>query len=97
VSATGYRPTLEALVGHLGLLDEQGLPLVHGPKTHPSAPRIHFIGFVDPRSGLLRELRLEAKRVSRVLGRQLARKQTGRAPAKEEVVTVPSNMQVPSR
>ena len=73
VSATGYRPTLEPLVGHLGLLDEHGLPRVHGSNTHPSAPTIHFIGFVDPRSGLLRELRLEAKEVSRALARKLAR------------------------
>lgn len=75
VCATGYRPSLEPLVGHLGLLDEDGLPLVHGPETHPSHPRIHFIGFLDPRSGLLRELRLEAQRVSRVLSRQLTREE----------------------
>jgi putative flavoprotein involved in K+ transport len=76
VAATGYQSGLGPLVGHLGLLDDEGMPLVHGPETHPSAPGIHFIGFVDPRSGLLRELRLEAVKVSRALGRQFARKES---------------------
>jgi putative flavoprotein involved in K+ transport len=82
VAATGYQPSLWPLVGHLGLLDDEGLPLVHGPAAHPSAPGIHFIGFVDPRSGLLRELRLEAVKVSRALGRQLARKGSPQATEK---------------
>jgi putative flavoprotein involved in K+ transport len=74
VAATGYRANLESLVGHLALLDEAGLPVVRGAQTHPSAPGLYFVGFVDPRSGLLRELRLEAQRVAHELGRQLARK-----------------------
>ena len=67
VAATGYRPDLEPLVGHLGVLDERGLPFARGGTTHPQAPRLHFLGFTDPRSGLLRELRLEARRVSRAV------------------------------
>jgi putative flavoprotein involved in K+ transport len=27
IAATGYRPALEPLVGHLGILDERGAPL----------------------------------------------------------------------
>ena len=30
IAATGYRRGLEPLVGHLGVLDERGLPRVHG-------------------------------------------------------------------
>ena len=31
VAATGFRTGLEPLVGHLGVLDDNGVPLVHGP------------------------------------------------------------------
>jgi putative flavoprotein involved in K+ transport len=64
VAATGYRPSLEPLVGHLDLLDRDGNPLVHGAETHPSAPNLYFAGFTDSRGGQLRELRLEAKRIA---------------------------------
>jgi putative flavoprotein involved in K+ transport len=38
IAATGYRRGLEPLVGHLGVLDERGTPLVSGGRQHPSAP-----------------------------------------------------------
>lgn len=65
VAATGYRRNLEPLVAHLGVLDGDGRPLVHGPETHPRAPALHFIGFTDPISGNIRETRLVAKRLAR--------------------------------
>ena len=65
VAATGYRPNLEPLVGHLGVLDPKGRPLAHGPRTHPRAPDLHFIGFTDPISGNIRETRLAARELAR--------------------------------
>jgi putative flavoprotein involved in K+ transport len=44
IAATGYRPGLGPLVGHLGVLDNRGEPLVHGAEEHPGAPRLHFVG-----------------------------------------------------
>jgi hypothetical protein len=38
IAATGYRRGLEPLVGLLGVLDEDGIPLVSGGSQHPSAP-----------------------------------------------------------
>jgi putative flavoprotein involved in K+ transport len=67
VAATGYRCGLEPVVGHLGLLDGDGLPLVHGARTHPSAPGLHFIGFTNPISGNLRELAIDARRIARAI------------------------------
>lgn len=51
IAATGYRRGLETLVGHLGVLDGRGRPLVHGPRTAPGAPGLYFTGFTHPISG----------------------------------------------
>ena len=74
VAATGYRRGLDALVGHLGVLDERGRPAVHGPRTAPGAPGLYFTGYTNPISGMLRELRIDAQRIARAVasGRQAA-------------------------
>jgi len=41
IAATGFRPDLDGLVGHLGVLDDDGLPLP--PDRLPGG--LHFIGF----------------------------------------------------
>jgi putative flavoprotein involved in K+ transport len=69
IAATGYRPDLESLVGQLEVLDEHGVPRVHGAHTAPNAPRLHFVGIDVTLAGLLREIGLEA----RAVGRQLAK------------------------
>jgi putative flavoprotein involved in K+ transport len=67
VAATGYRPSLEPLVGHLGVLDENGLPRVHGATPVPGAPGLHFVGFSNPPTGNLREMSIDARRLARRL------------------------------
>jgi putative flavoprotein involved in K+ transport len=69
IAATGYRPGLEGLVGALGVLDDDGWPLVHGSRTHPAAAGVYFIGFTHPISGNLRELRLDARRIAYAVAR----------------------------
>jgi len=64
IAATGYRRDLEPLVGHLGVLGPGGRPVVHGAKTHPGAPALHFIGFTNPISGNLRELGIQAREIA---------------------------------
>ncbi|OEV05124.1 flavin-containing monooxygenase [Streptomyces oceani] len=70
IAATGYERNLEPLVGHLNVLDSRGRPLVHGPRTHPDAPGLHFTGFTNPISGMLRELSRDAPRIARAIGRR---------------------------
>jgi len=73
IAATGYRPALGALVGHLGVLDATGMPLAHGAGTLPQAPGLYFVGIAVELAGLLREIGLEARAVARaVVGRQHA-------------------------
>ncbi|MDB1087141.1 NAD(P)/FAD-dependent oxidoreductase [Streptomyces sp. ACA25] len=69
IAATGYRRGLEPLVGHLGVLDGRGLPLVHGGDTHPAAPALHFTGYTNPLSGMLRELGRDAARIAEEIRR----------------------------
>jgi putative flavoprotein involved in K+ transport len=71
IAATGYRRDLEPLVGHLGVLTDDGHPVVHGRRTDPRAPGLYFIGFSEPLSGNLREVRLDARRIARVVKREI--------------------------
>jgi deazaflavin-dependent oxidoreductase (nitroreductase family) len=68
ICATGYRRALEPLVGHLGVLDDRGLPRACG--AEPAAPGLRFIGYV-PRPGALGYMAREAKRAAKAIGREL--------------------------
>jgi cation diffusion facilitator CzcD-associated flavoprotein CzcO len=68
VCATGYRPGLEPLVGHLEVLDERGMPRAVGEK--PAAPGLRFAGYV-PRPGQLGYMGKEARRVAKAMRREL--------------------------
>jgi len=65
IAATGYRTGLEPLVGHLGVLDDHGSPLVTDGEA---APGLRFVGFV-PRPALLHAVGREAERVARAIVR----------------------------
>ena len=69
IAATGYRRGLEPLVGHLGVLGEDGIPLVSGGKQHPSAPGLFFNGYRPDLSGHLRPIRHEARAMARAARR----------------------------
>lgn len=69
IAATGYERALEDLVGHLGVLDPRGRPVVHGARTPAGAPGLYFTGFTNPISGMLREIALDARRIATRLAR----------------------------
>jgi putative flavoprotein involved in K+ transport len=68
--ATGYRPNLEPLVGHLGVLGDGGLPVANGAEEPPGAPGLWFTGFRPTIAGLLRELRIDAGRIASAVSRE---------------------------
>ncbi|MFD3512046.1 flavin-containing monooxygenase [Streptomyces sp. NPDC058657] len=72
VAATGYRRSLEDLVGHLDVLDARGCPTAHGAATSPKAPGLHFTGFSNPLSGLFHEMARDAAPIARAVSRNLA-------------------------
>ena len=67
IAATGFRPGVAEMVGHLGVLDDRGVPRVHGPESLPGLPRLHFVGIEVTLSGLLHEIGLQARAVGRSL------------------------------
>jgi len=78
IAATGYRRGLEPLVGHLGVLDDNGVPLVSGGDPHPSAPGLFFVGYRADLSGQLRLMRLDARAIAKALRRQQERERRRR-------------------
>jgi putative flavoprotein involved in K+ transport len=69
IASTGYRPALEPLVGHLGVLDERGEPLVHGAHERPQAPGLHFVGYAVTLGGTFRMVGIQAKQLARAVSR----------------------------
>jgi len=72
IAATGYRRGLENMVGHLGVLDDNGLPAVSGGQQHPSAAGLFFNGYRTDLSGQLRLMRFGARQILAAVKRELA-------------------------
>jgi len=68
IAATGYRRGLESLVGHLGVLDERGIPRAQGARA--AAPGLRFIGYTS-RPGALRYMSKQAKEAAKTIAREL--------------------------
>lgn len=84
ICATGYRRGLEPLVGHLGVLDESGLPRARGEK--PAAKGLRFIGYL-PRPGAIGYMGKEAKRAARAIARELGATKARSLPSSRHPVT----------
>ncbi len=71
ILATGYRPRVDAfLEGAVATHDEGGTPLFSGTET--PVPGLYFCGFHVSPTGMLREIALEARRISAVIARSAA-------------------------
>ena len=64
IAATGYRPGLEPLVGHLDVLDDDGRPTTLVPRDG-----LGFVGFRVPLTGTLWAIDRDARRVAAALVR----------------------------
>ncbi len=70
IAATGYTTGLAPLVGHLGVLDVRGNPLVTGRPSLPVAPGLRFVGLSNPLKGQLFQIRLDASAVARAIAKE---------------------------
>jgi cation diffusion facilitator CzcD-associated flavoprotein CzcO len=69
VLATGYKRCLESLVGHLGVLDANGKPVVVGER--PAAQGLRFIGF-QARPSLIGHMGKQSVRMAKRIKRELS-------------------------
>jgi putative flavoprotein involved in K+ transport len=72
ICATGYSRGLEPIVGHLGVLRDDGLPVRYDAREHPAAPRLYFAGFWGSNSGQIRVMPIHARRIGRAAARDRA-------------------------
>jgi len=71
IAATGQRPDMEGLLGHLDVLHQPGgRPIVHGGKTAPHAPHLYFQGYRLP-PGQLPDMAVDARAIARKIARSL--------------------------
>ncbi|MEU7889948.1 NAD(P)/FAD-dependent oxidoreductase [Microbispora bryophytorum] len=69
IAATGQRPGIDGLVGHLGVLERPGgRPVVHGGRCAPHAPGLYFQGFRLP-PGQLPDMALDAHAIAQAITR----------------------------
>lgn len=73
IAATGYRPALEALVGHLGVLTENGLPTGAQTQLPEPAPGLFFMGFTFGLVALLPHIEWDARRLAASAARRRTR------------------------
>ena len=71
IAATGYSTALEPVVGHLGVLDARGRPVVRGRRTAPGAPGLRFVGLSNPLKGLLLQISIDARAAAAAAAREL--------------------------
>jgi putative flavoprotein involved in K+ transport len=73
IAATGFGTGLERLVGHLGVLDEHGQPLVRDLEEPAGAPGLHFVGYEITLGGTFRLVGIEARELARTVSATRAR------------------------
>lgn len=74
VAGTGFRTGFPELIQVPGITNEKGQAKIAGDQEFPDAPRLYFIGQINPLSGQLNEIRLEAGKIARKISQQLRKK-----------------------
>jgi putative flavoprotein involved in K+ transport len=74
VAGTGFYTGIPELVQVPGIADAKGRPKISGDQEFKEAPRLYFIGQINPLSGQLREIRIEAGKIARKIKKQLKAK-----------------------
>lgn len=69
ICATGYRPALSPLVGHLVTLDEHGMPPFSGPVSSAAHPGLWFFGLDRSIYGNMHVHRPQARHLARMIAR----------------------------
>lgn len=71
ILATGYRPGVDAFLKEANVHDDEGTP--HSTGRQDSAPGLFFCGYYVSPTGMLREIAIEAKQISReIAGKRIS-------------------------
>jgi putative flavoprotein involved in K+ transport len=70
ICATGYRPGLEQLAGHLVTLDAGGMPPITGARSSPAHPGLWFFGLDRSIYGNMHVRRRQARQLAKAIRRQ---------------------------
>ncbi|UYG05756.1 NAD(P)/FAD-dependent oxidoreductase [Halomonas sp. LR3S48] len=69
ICATGYRPGLEDMVGHLKVLDDRGVPRCQGAEPLPGLPGLWFLGMRPRLFGQFHAARRDSRALARCISR----------------------------
>ena len=78
ICATGYRPALTRMVGHLVALDAYGMPPFTGTASSPRHPGLWFFGLDRSIYGNMHIHRRQARRLAQIIAGLPAARQAGR-------------------
>ena len=67
ICATGYRPGIETLAGHLVALDRRGMPAFTGAESSPEYPGLWFFGLDSSIYGNMHVRRRQARQLARAI------------------------------
>lgn len=71
ICATGYSPSLEGLVGHLDVLDAEGIPISHADAALPGLEGLWFMGMRPRLQGSFHAACVDGRRLARRISRDL--------------------------
>lgn len=74
IAATGYGTGLDEMLGHLGVLDQRGVPVVNGPATAPGCPGLRLTGMRPYLGGYLRNAGRAGRAIAGAIEAELARR-----------------------
>lgn len=70
IAATGYRTGLESMLGHLDVLDESGVPKIHGDEQMDAYPGLWVTGMQPRLTGFFQLASNTARKIARAIDRQ---------------------------
>jgi cation diffusion facilitator CzcD-associated flavoprotein CzcO len=87
IAATGYRSGMEGILGHTGLLNEAGVPLIHGAEQMDGCRGIWFTGMRPRLTGFFHLASKSAREIAVAVESELQRDPPDRLPANRRTST----------
>jgi cation diffusion facilitator CzcD-associated flavoprotein CzcO len=69
IAATGYRTGLQPMLGHLDVLDDSGVPKIHGDEQMDACPGLWFTGMQPRLTGFFQQAGSTARKIARAIDR----------------------------